>query len=133
MSRLFNVMLNCLAGKTAYNWFAPSTPADIIVEALDTVLAGLGERPWGVDQRGMITYSHALLGTVWEGPFSSRSTYAHCVEFGRKGPVRIESMFPLGESGAIYLGGSGPVFDSNFFSMTPNFDPFVPRSFPLFD
>jgi hypothetical protein len=41
-------------------------------------------------------------------------------------------MFPLGESGTILYDGTGPVFDVNFFSMTPVFDPFTPRPFPLF-
>ncbi len=49
------------------------------------------------------------------------------------GPVRIESMFPLGESGATYYNGTlTPTFDPNFFSMTPAYDPFMPRPFPLF-
>ena len=71
---------------------------------------------------------------LFEMPFSSRSTYAHCVEYGRWGPVQIESMFPLGESGNILVGGGGaPDFDEHFFSMTPVFDDFSHRSFPLFD
>jgi penicillin G amidase len=66
-------------------------------------------------------------------PFSSRSTYADCVEFGAWGPIRIESMFPLGESGYIPADFNGTNFDPNFFSMTPIFDPFEPRPFPLFN
>ena len=42
-------------------------------------------------------------------------------------------MFPLGESGNILMGpGGAPLFDPNFFSMTPYFDTFQPREFPLF-
>ena len=55
------------------------------------------------------------------------------VEFGPKGPVRIESMFPLGESGTIWIGLDGlPDFDDHFLSMKPIFDAFAPREFPLF-
>jgi len=90
----------------------------------------LGDRPWGIDARGEITYYHDLLGPVHTTPLSQRSTYAHIVEVGHAGPSRIESMFPLGESGTI-LGG--PSFDPHFFSMTPEFDSFEPRDFPLFD
>ena len=74
-----------------------------------------------------------MLRQVWEMPFSSRSTYAHCVEFGVAGPVGIESMFPLGESGTILMGeGGAPIFDDNFFTMTPVYDDFSHREFPLF-
>ncbi|MFO7558971.1 MAG: penicillin acylase family protein [Desulfobacterales bacterium] len=143
---LFDVLLHGLAGPESgivnyYNWFqnsadpgAPQTADAIIVAALDSVLADLGPRPWGVGGRGTIRYNHPMLGMVWEMPFSSRSTYAHCVEYGSDGPVRIESMFPLGESGDIRVGvGGAPVFDPNYFSMTPVYDGFVHRPFPLFD
>jgi len=143
---LFNVLLRGLAGESAglpwnyENWFknadltAPQNVDDIIVQALDTVLAKLGPSPWGIGARGEISYVHAMIGTVHEMPFSSRSTYAHCVEYGRWGPVQIESMFPLGESGNILMDSSfAPVFDANFFSMTPVYDDFSHRSFPLFD
>jgi len=144
---LFNVLLHGLAGPESgivnyYNWFqnltdpgAPQTADAIIVYALDSVLADLGPRPWGINARGLIPYDHQILGvTVHAMPFLSRSTYAHCVEYGADGPVRIESMFPLGESGDIRVGEGGvPVFDPNFFSMTTLFDSFVHRAFPLFD
>ena len=56
-------------------------------------------------------------------PLSPGSTYAHCVEMGKSGPVRIESMFPLGQSGNILAGSQGePIFDANFYTMTPVFD-----------
>jgi penicillin amidase len=143
---LFNVLLHGLAGPDSgivnyYNWFqnfsdpgAPQTADAIIIAALDSVLADLGPRPWGAGARGLINYNHQFFGTVWAMPFSSRSTYAHCVEYGTQGPVRIESMFPLGESGDIRVGeGGAPVFDPNFFSMTPVYDGFAHRPFPLFD
>ncbi len=134
---LFNVLLHGLAGTSSgivnkYNWFqnlsdptAPQTAHDIIVKALDNVLDSLGDRPWGTNERGEIEYKHAIFGKLHTTPFSSRSTYAHCVEFDSSGPVRIESMFPLGESGNI--------FSPHFFSMTNVFDSFEPRPFPLFD
>ncbi len=144
---LFNVLLRGLAGSSAglpwnyEDWFldlsdsgAPQTAGDIIVTALDTVLVALGTPPWGIDARGEIEYEHDMIGPLHEMPFSSRSTYAHCVEFGPSGPVRIESMFPLGESGNILVGAGGaPVFDDHFFSMTAVYDDFSHRSFPLFD
>lgn len=137
-NRLFNVLLHGLAGKTSgivntYPWYSPYASYDeIIVEALGTALDiyPLDEAPWGTGQRGTIDYRHDFLGLVHQSPLSSRSTYAHCVEFGPFGPERIESMFPLGESGNIdvYMNP-----DSNFFSMTPIFDPFMPRDFPVFE
>lgn len=143
---LFNVFLHGLAGATSgvvnnYDWFtnlddpgAPQTADDIIVEALDNTLVALGARPWGAGQRGLITYDHDLIGQVWTTPYSNRSTYAHCVEYGSSGPLRIESMFPLGESGDIRPdAGGAPEFNTHFFSMTPEYDAFAPRSFPLFD
>jgi len=142
---LFNVLLHGLKPGTGidnnYNWFqntadpsAPQTPDSIIAAALAEVLGELGERPWGIGARGTINFKHDLLGTVWSIPDASRSTYAHCVEYGFWGPRRIESMFPLGESGNILMGPGGvPKFDPHFFSMTPVFDGFAHRPFPLFD
>ena len=103
---LFNVLLHGLAGSgsgivNTYNWFqnlsdagAAQTADGIIVAALDAALADLGPSPWGANARGEITYTHDMLGKVHSAPFFQRSTYAHCVEFGPDGPVRIESMFP---------------------------------------
>lgn len=143
---LFNVLLHGLAGENSgivnnYNWFqnadtgSPQTDGEIIVTALDTVLGNLGTPPWGINARGDIPYKHDMLGQVVHTmPFSSRSTYAYCVEYGQDGPVRIESMFPLGESGNIFMNSIGVlVFDDHFFSMTPLYDEFIHRSFPLFD
>ena len=148
--RLFNVLLHLLdeSGEGIAilypNWFAnadtsaPQTIEDIILQALDATLVELGTQPWGTDARGTIEYKHDLLtDTLHETPFSSRSTYAHCVEMGEYGPVRIESMFPLGESGHISLEIIGdtptPVPSDHFFDMAPVFDAFAPRDFPLFD
>ncbi len=142
---LFNVLLHGLGRYPGidnnYNWFAnlsdpgaPQTPDAIIVAALADVLARLGDQPWGIGTRGVIPFKHDFLGTIHTMPFSSRSTYAHCVRYSRNGPDRIESMFPLGESGDIRMGpGYEPIFDPNFFSMTPYFDYFQYREFPLFD
>jgi penicillin amidase len=140
---LINVLLHALDRRSdivnTYNWFknqddGPSGRDKIIVAALDNALDYLGERPWGEGQRGLITYSHPILGEVWQTPFASRSTYAHVVEMGPEGPVRIESMFPLGESGNISISaGEAPDFDAHFFSMTEVYDAFEPREFPLFD
>ncbi|MBN2180178.1 MAG: penicillin acylase family protein [Deltaproteobacteria bacterium] len=134
---LFNVLLHDLLPggiENYYDWYLPYDSYDeIIVEALDNVLDDLGATPWGEDARGAIVFNHDLLGPVWEMPFSSRSTYAHCVEFGGSGPVGIESMFPLGESGTILMDEFGaPDFDPNFLSMTDVYDDFSHREFPLF-
>lgn len=139
---LFNVLLHDLMPggiNNYYNWFqnkldptAPQTANAIIVKALDNTLTTLGARPWSID-RGVIPFNHAMLGKVWEMPFSSRSTYAHTVEYASSGPLKIQSMFPLGESGNISVGAGGaPVFDANFFTMTDVYDGFVYRDFPLF-
>ena len=143
---LFNVLLHGLAGEDAsvvntYDWFqnknkmAPQTPENIIVTALDTVLDRLGDQPWGEDLREDIVYTHSILREeVHRHPSASRSTYAHCLEYGSRGPVQIQSMFSLGESGNILLDVYGnPVFDKHFQSMTPIFDEFVYRDFPLFE
>jgi penicillin amidase len=146
-----NVLLRALSGAEAalpvfYNWFQdksgsgrPTTPEGIIVQALDNVIADIGLGPYN-EERGFIDYIHTvapglpLYGLVWQTPLSNRSTYAQCVEFDMNGPIRIESMFPLGQSGASYYNGTlTPTFDPNFFSMTPVYDNFAPRPFPLFD
>lgn len=152
---LFNVLLHGLAGQSGsivnnYDWFrnisdsgAPQTARAVIVAALDNVLAQklpLDQRPWGTGRRGTIPFNHPMfdeppldLNPLHTIPFSSRSTYAHCVEFGWFGQARIESMFPLGQSGTILAGPSGePQFDPNFFSMTAVFDDFSHRHFPVF-
>ena len=140
----FNVLLRTLDPNSAlpsfYDWFQdktesgkPTTPEEIIVLALDNVLADMGLGPYGAE-RGWITYTHQVYGQMWQTPFSSRSTYAHCVEFDTAGPARIESMFPLGESGETLPDAYGQLYiNPHFFSMTPAFDPFMPRPFPLFN
>jgi len=41
---------------------------------------------------------------------------------------------PARESGTILMDGQGaPVFDEHFFTMTPVYDAFAPRDFPLFE
>ncbi|MCD4748030.1 MAG: penicillin acylase family protein, partial [Thermoanaerobaculales bacterium] len=149
---LFNVLIRSLAGGDAplpafYNWFQdklgsgkPTTAEGIIVMALDNTIGAMGLGPYNAP-RGSIVYGHTLLAAldpafaaIHSMPFSSRSTYAHVIEYGENGPVRIESMFPLGESGQLWFDGNiDPVFDPNFFSMAPAYDPFMPRSFPLFE
>ncbi len=142
--QLFNVLLHALQGSSAgvvnlYDWFKdtsgqglPTDPQQLMVLALDQALAQLGPGPWN-QPRGTINFTHDILGVIHQAPYSNRSTYAHCIEFGSSGPIRIESMFPLGESGYIAFGpGGAPVFDPNFFSMAPLFDTFTLRPFPLF-
>jgi len=147
---LFNVILHGLPGTTInnnYNWFqnlsdpgAPQNADDLILAALDNTIATLGSQPWGIGARGEITFDHPVLAIIGSGlvhtiPFSSRSTYAHCVEFGPEGPVRIESMFQLGESGIVLIDplSISPVLHPHFLSMTEVYDGFVHRPFPLFD
>ena len=146
---LFNVILHALSTDAGgitnnYDWFANAasdvdTLDEIIVTALDNVLADLGSRPWGIGLRGEIEFNHDVLGQaplnmnpLHTMPFASRSTYAHCVEMGASGQKRIESMFPLGQSGNILADAQGmPVFDPNFYSMTGLFDTFTHRDFPV--
>jgi len=142
----FDVLLRALAGQTFYDWFQdktgsgkPTTAEGIIILALDNVIADMGLGPYNTP-RGTISYSHGVfdfvpvLGPIYDQtPYSSRSTYAQAVEYDMNGPLRIESMFPLGESGAMFYNGTlSPSFDPNFFSMVPAFDSFMPRPFPLF-
>jgi len=143
-SILFNMLLHALPEynasiKNSYNWFqnksdetTPQTVESIIVAGLDKALTELGEQPWGTGKRGQISYKHEMLGTLHQIPTSSRSTYAHCVEMGPSGPLRIESMLPLGESGTILMGEDGShIFDPNYFSMSEIYDGFEHRTFPL--
>ncbi len=149
---LFQVLVHALTPDSAlspnYNWFeniadpaAPQTAEGIIVQALDGVLVSLGEPPWGIGMRGEIEFNHDMfndppvdLNPLHTIPFSSRSTYGQCVEMGPRGPVRIQSMFPLGESGRILVSPARqPVFHRHFYSMTGVYDTFAHRDFPLFD
>ncbi len=147
-SLLFNVLLRALAGQTYYDWFQdkagtgdkPTGAEAIILRALDNVIEHAGLGPYN-EPRGTIDYTHDLLANLdpafeafHSTPFSSRSTYAHVVEFDETGPIRIESMFPLGQSGQLWFDGtSTPIFDPNYLTMIPPYDSFMPRSFPLFD
>jgi penicillin amidase len=157
-SILFNVLIRALAGQdaalpTLNNWFAdrlgsgkPTDATELILLALDNVIASMGLGPYGAE-RGEIIFRHDLLaqlvdpllgitlfGDLHRIPFSSRSTFAHVVEFSPSGPNRIESMIPLGPSGQLWFNGTFvPDFDPANFSMAPNYDPFMPRPFPLFD
>ncbi|MDE0959837.1 MAG: penicillin acylase family protein [Planctomycetota bacterium] len=142
---LFNVFLRALPGsetllQNRINWFMnrgltpkPTDAAGIIVQALDDTLAQLGPRPW--DQpRANISFTGQVVGEVWTTPWLDRSTYTQVVELGPQGPVRIESMIPLGQSGMIYQGPTGePLFDEFYFGFTEIFDGFQPRSFPTFE
>jgi penicillin amidase len=147
-SILYNVLLRALAGQTYYDWFQdkagtgnkPTGAEAIIVRALDNVIGHVGLGPYN-EPRGTISHTHGvfsfvdILGPLWtQTPYANRSTYAQAVEYDMNGPLRIESMFPLGESGAMYYNGTlSPSFDPHFFSMVPVFDAFMPRPFPLFD
>lgn len=154
-SILFNVLLHGLTEndsglRNRYDWFtnagdsnAPKTADEIIVFALDKVLQelDLNNRPWGKNQRREIIFTHSMLEDIHAIPFANRSTYAQCIEYGNRGPIRIESMFPLGQSGDIRIDAErNPVFNENFFTMakgsdnTPHlYDVFEMRAFPLFD
>lgn len=144
---LFNVILHALNPNSAltnnYNWFddirtseTAETADEIIVTALDNVLDELGGQPWGIDARREIEFDHEVLtqlNPLHTTPFASRSTYAHCVEMSSIGPARIESMFPLGQSGTILADANNqPQFDENFYSMTGIYDSFAHRDFPVF-
>ena len=104
-----------------------------MVLALDITLGELGPRPWN-EPRDTIDYvADGSLGLVWSSPWLNRSTYAQVVELGSGGPVRIESMIPMGQSGDIRVGPSGePIFNENYFGFTEVFDGFLHRDFPLF-
>ena len=123
-----------------HNWFqnkldtnAPQDPEAIILQALQDVQGNLGPRPW-YQPRGVDIFVHAFLGNIHAAPFASRSIYSQCVEMGESGPVRIESILALGQSGTLLTGENGePVFDRNYTSMTEFYDNWVHRIFPLFD
>jgi penicillin amidase len=142
---LFNVLLRALPDsdlilENRIDWFQnrsstpkPTDATGLIILALDDTLAALGPRPWN-HPRATIDYVSEVLGEVWSSPWLDRSTYAQVVELGPQGPIRIESMIPLGQSGAIYQGPGGePEFDEHYFGFTDIFDGFEPRPFPTFD
>jgi penicillin amidase len=154
----FDVLIRALQGgdaalPTFYDWFQdaagtgdkPVGAEAIIIRALDNVIEHLGLGPYGAP-RGEISFGHQVLGSLLDPilgsnfgdlhqiPYSSRSTYAQVVEMGPTGPVRIESMFPLGASGMLWFNGTFyPDTDPNMFTMAPAYDPFMPRPFPTFD
>jgi len=153
---LLNVLLRAMAGQTYYDWFQdkrgtgdkPVGAEAIIIRALDNVIEHEGLGPYNLP-RGTISHVHGIfsfveiLGPLWtQTPYAARSTYAQAVEYDMNGPLRIESMFPLGESGALYYTGiydptspilTNPAPDDNFYTMVPAFDAFMPRPFPLFE
>jgi len=129
----------------AYDWFsnledagAPQTSEAIIIAVLDELLTEFGANPWGINKRGTIDYPHSLFGPITALGLTTptlnarRATYAMCVEYGNSGPVRIESIFALGQSGTITGALFAPILDMNTLSMKEDFDNFVLRSFPLF-
>jgi penicillin amidase len=142
----FNVLLRILAGADAAlpilypAWLMdqsgsgkPTTAEELIILGLDNVIAEMGLGPYG-QVRPEIVYTHQVFQEIWRGPGSNRSTYAQIIEYDENGPARIESMFPLGESGEVLPDAYGqPEFNPHFFSMIPAFDPFAPRPFPPFD
>ncbi|MEZ4550568.1 MAG: hypothetical protein R2874_08870 [Desulfobacterales bacterium] len=110
-SVLFNVILHALSTFKAggitnsYDWFQNAasevdTIDEIVVTALDNVLAALGPRPWGIGLRGEIEFNHDILGMPPFNmdpahlPFGSRSTYAHCVEIGSSVPCVLKHVSP---------------------------------------
>jgi len=89
--------------------------------------------------------------SLWEIPYASRAIYEQCIEYGSNGPTKIESVFPLGQSGHIYwnlllVGASDPhfkhflaphftkIYHEHFFDMSLKYyDQFKLREFPLFE
>ncbi len=137
----FNAMLHGLEPdsplQNTYDWFtntsdatAPQTMEAVVLQALDEVLL----TDLNAGARNMLTFDHDLLGLLHTPSFKNRSIYTQAVELGSEGPVRILSLFGLGQSGNILMDGNGdPVFDPHFFSMVENYDNFIMREFPLFD
>lgn len=137
---LYNRGLN-----NSYDWYtnledaqAAQTSEAIILETLDELLTELGPRPWGTNARGTINYNHVLfgdisaLGVTTPSPAAKRSTYAHAVEYDSNGPVRIDTMLQLGQSGTITGSALAPVFDPNTLSTKEDFDNWQYWAFPLF-
>jgi len=129
----------------AYDWYtnledptAPQTAEAIILETLDELLAELGPTPWGTGKRGSIIYNHVLfgnisnLGVTTPSPGAQRSTYAQSVEYDGNGPVHIDSLLQLGQSGTITGTQFAPVFDVNALNMKEAFDSWDYNAFPLF-
>ena len=112
-----NTIINALADEPGivnnYDWFANADPAmpqtgeAIVLQAFDETIARLGEQPWGATARGFILFQHSFLGTVQATPFGNRATYVQAIAMGPNGPARIDTMFPLGQSGTLLLGPDG--------------------------
>ncbi len=111
----FNVLLRELDGRTAHCPRSTLVPGRVGLRQTADARGHHRSRPsttclptWvsgpTAPSAGWIVYSHQVFGEMWQTPLSSRSTYAHCVEFDGNGPARIESMFPLGESGSSAAG-----------------------------
>jgi penicillin amidase len=128
-----------------YDWYsnledpdAPQTSEAIILAAIDQFLADRGERPWGVGARPAAIFSHPLFGDI--GALLGvpptldmvRSTYAQIVEMGSEGPLQIEVLQVLGQSGTILGTLFAPQLDPNVLSFKQDYDDFIHRAFPLF-
>ena len=130
-----------------YDWFtnlddasAPQSSEAIILATVDELLATYGSGPWGTGARSSFTYPHTPFGPIAAPPLSlttptpasKRATYAMCVEYDNSGPIRIDSVFALGQSGTITGNPASFTVDEFAFSMKEDFDNFSLRSFPLF-
>jgi len=132
---LFNVLLHALdpfsAIQNQNDWFLdtngrgiPETPEGIILLALDNVIAALGPRPFEVE-RGQILFVHPIFGELETAPFGNRSTFGQAASVGPAGPTRVETLFPLGQSGLITEREFDPELDDNFLSQHPFFVDFL--------
>jgi hypothetical protein len=82
---------------------------DIIRNALDTAIANLGSRPWGIGKRPVYVFKSALGFPVAEALIFNASSLYFVTEFGPRGIVRRGSTLPLGESGFLnFQGIPGP-------------------------
>ena len=161
LDRHFQLMLRVLSDDPAvpigYDWetnlIEPDdlTSDEVILRELDGLLERLGPRPWSADvgDRPSIPFDLLGIGPLHATLDLNRSTYGQCVEIGPNGPVRVETIWPLGPSGAIFandnlepisptgvlITGSTDIEkpeDDPMFSMLPFFENFIHRPFPLF-
>ena len=150
---MFNSMLNTTlqmlspdaVTKPQFDWYinntdpdAPQTFEECVLLGLDNAIEILNEDPvWGISARGIKSYQHALFDELHSQPFWNNSIYGQCVEIGPNGPIRIETTFPLGQSGTILADeNNNPVTEkgNSIFSLTPDLtdDPFINMA-PLYD
>ena len=97
-------------------------------------MAALGADPavWSNQPRGVINFTHPLLGTLATIPNSNRATYAQIVVMG-KPRATAENIYGMGQSGFVQLVPPGSyALDDHYRDQNPLFRNFEYKPMPLY-